>query len=98
MGGGHERAIARQHMQFHGKLPDGIANAPQLQEGLILYLNAFFDLDAERQSGFNVGAIPWHAIDAYCKAHGFDEVQHEDCFFYVRRMDAAHLKRLRANG
>jgi hypothetical protein len=40
--GPHEQAIAKQAMRAGQPLPDRIANAPELEVGLQLYLQAFF--------------------------------------------------------
>lgn len=41
-----------------------------------------------------LASIPWTSVNDYAKAFDFDEEQTEDLFFYIRKMDAAHLKRL----
>lgn len=93
--GGIEQNIIKQAMRFGGKLPDRIANAPRLTAGLDLFLQAFFDLDSERASGMDRTPIPWVSIKQYAEFYKFSEEQTEDLFFLVRRMDNAHLKRLR---
>ncbi len=75
-------------------LPERIANAPELQEGLQLYLQAFFDLDSERSHALAPTAIPFTSVAAYARAFKFDEEQTEDLVFFIRRMDTEHLKRL----
>jgi hypothetical protein len=75
-------------------LPDRIANAPELAPGLQLYIDAFFDLDSERSHGQGLSQIPWSSITNYAKAFEFDEEQTEDLFFFVKRLDGEHLKRL----
>lgn len=76
-------------------LPPKIANAPELRFGLELYFGAFLDLMTSR-SGAGDGPIPWTTIAEYAKAYEFDEVQTEDLFFHLTRMDAVYLKWLRA--
>lgn len=92
--GPHEQAIAKQAVQRGQPLPERIANAPELLLGLQLYLQAFFDLDSERSHSTGLVAIPWTSINEYAKAFDFDEDQTEDLFFFIRKMDASHLKRL----
>jgi len=77
-------------------LPDRIANAPELETGLQLFLQAFFDLDSERSHASGLTPIPWTSIAAYARAFEFDEEQTEDLYFFVRRLDSEHLKRLEA--
>lgn len=87
----HEQAIAKQAMQFGQPLPDRIANAPELQAGLQLYLQAFFELDSERNE---LSPIPWSSIADYAAAYDFDEEQTADLFDIIRKVDAAHINRL----
>lgn len=75
-------------------LPDRIANAPQLRTGLQLYLEAFFDLDSQRNHGFGVSNIPFLYIIDYAKAFEFDDEQTSDLVYLIRRMDGEHCKRL----
>lgn len=75
-------------------IPERIANAPVLMQGLELYLQAFFDLDSERNVGFSICPIPWGSIVNYAQVYGFDDEQREDLIFLVRRMDVAHIDRL----
>lgn len=77
-------------------VPDRIANAPELQIGLQLYLQAFFDLDSERSHGNGLTPIPWSSIKDYCVANELDDDQTEEMFYFVKRMDGAHLNRLEA--
>lgn len=77
-------------------MPERIANAPELQIGLQLYLQAFFDLDSERSHEFAPKAIPRSKITEYARELELNEEQTEDLLFFVKRMDGAHLKRLEA--
>lgn len=81
-------------MRAGAKLPDRIANAPELMPGLQMFLQAFFDLDAERTHALSLTPIPWTSIRGYADAYAFDEEQTEDLLYHVRAMDNAHLKRL----
>jgi len=89
-------SIARQAQRQGLPIPDAIANAPELQIGLQLYLDAFFDLDSERSHAFGVTRIPWSSIKNYAEQWQFDEQQTEDLLFFIKRMDASHLERLAA--
>jgi len=91
-----EQAIIVQAMRFGNPIPDRIVNAPELQIGLQLYLDAFLHLDSERQSGFGPAPIPWSAIKEYAEYLKLDGEQTSDLFFFVRKMDSAHLERLQA--
>jgi hypothetical protein len=89
-----ERNVAKQAYRQGQPLPDRIANAPELQFGLQLYLNAFFELDSERSHAMGLTRISWSSIKDYAIAYEFDEEQTEDLFFIIKRMDSANLERL----
>lgn len=89
-----EQNIAKQAARAGQPLPDRIANAPELKFGLGFYLQAFFDLDAERSQGWGTGRIPWVAVVAYGTYYECDEEQLECLLHFIRAMDSAHLKRL----
>ncbi len=90
-----EQNIAKQALRAGAPLPERIANAPELKTGLQIYIQAFFDLDSERTHSLALTPIPWTAINAYANAYRFDEEQHEDLQFLIRKIDNAHLERLR---
>lgn len=89
-----EQNIVIQAQRARAPIPERIANAPVLQQGLELYIEAFFDLDSERQVGFSILPIPWRSIVNYAQVYGFDDEQREDLIFLVRKMDNAHIERL----
>lgn len=92
--GPHEQTIAKQAVRAGQPIPARIANAPELHIGLELFINAFFDLDSERQAGFSVGPIPWSKTREYGEAYKFDEDLIEDLMYFVKALDNAHMKRL----
>jgi hypothetical protein len=91
-----EQAIIRQARQAGHPIPARILNAPELREGLQLYLQAFFDLDSERSHATAPTAIPWSSVQYYASTYDFNEEQAEDLHFFIRRMDSEHLKRIDA--
>ena len=92
--GAFEQTLIRQATAAGQPIPDRVANAPRLQPGLELYLNAFFDLDSERTHGFSLSPIPWGSIFAYGQAYGLDKEQQDDLIYFVRKLDQAHLDRI----
>lgn len=68
-----------------------IANKPKLPTGLILYYEAFFDLDTERNHGMGLASIPWSAIVSYGQYYELDV---DELIYFIRKMDNAHLDRL----
>ena len=87
-----EQAIIRQCMREGLPLPNRIANAPELQLGLELYYDAFWELSTSRPSGFGVGPIPWLAVCEYARAYDFDEEQSVWLQQLVRVMDKTYLE------
>jgi hypothetical protein len=89
-----EQKIALQSMRMGQPLPDRIQNAPELDYGLSLYLDAFFDLDSERSHAQGVVMIPFSRIVGYADAYGFDQEQKEDLIYFIRGMDTEHCIRV----
>lgn len=75
-------------MAAGGQLPGAIQNAPQLEVGLELYFEAFWDLGTHR-SGMGDGPIMWLAIEQYADRLELDEVQRSDLHYYIQAMDEA---------
>lgn len=73
-------------------VPERVANAPELQPGLELFLNAFMELTSCRGLGFGaVGPIPWLTLHEYCSIHDITGEQREDLIYHVQRMDKAYM-------
>lgn len=89
--GATEQAILRQCAQLKLPIPDAIANAPILKEGLELYFMAFLDLTTCRSYGMSEGPIPWTAIRDWAAYNGLSSYQTDDLFYMVREMDNAYL-------
>lgn len=87
-----EKTLIRHARQNRQSLPAPILNAPELNLGLQVYLQAFFDLQADRQSAFSIGRIPSKAIRDYGKDMQFDEDQIDLLNRFVRDMDSAYVK------
>lgn len=92
--GPHEQTISKQAIRAGQPIPARIANAPELHFGLELFINAFLDLDSERDAGFTLGPIPFSKIREYAKAYEFDEDLTEDLIYFVKALDNANMKRL----
>lgn len=92
--GATERLLAKQHKDAGLPIPDRIKNAPQLEQGLQIYLQAFFDLDTERSHAMGYVKIPWSAMNSYAKALELDEETRDDLIHLISTMDDAHIKRL----
>lgn len=91
--GRDEKDIIKQCVARKLPLPNKIANAPQLLQGLELFYIAFMDLNSCRSMGFGEGPIPWTAIRQMADEElGLVEEQRSDLFFHIAKMDSAYLK------
>lgn len=90
--------MSEQSLKQQGKLPDALADAPDLWPWLTPYYTAFEELTTDRRDvGLGeIGPISWLAIDAYAKRHdpgvGSD---FNTLLFYVRSIDQRYRKLLR---
>ncbi|RKW55983.1 MAG: hypothetical protein D8B57_02400 [Prevotella sp.] len=75
-------------------LPESIANAPDLQIGLELYLEAFMDLTTTRQLGMAAGPIPWNYIREWGVYNELNAEQMDSLFYHIRHMDEAYLEHM----
>jgi hypothetical protein len=71
-------------------MPSWLANAPVLELGLQLYIEAFFELHAARPVGMEEGMIPWAAIWDYCERLEIVDDQKDDMFHHIHQMDLAY--------
>jgi hypothetical protein len=86
-----ERRTRQECARFGEELPPDLVNPPKLFLGLALYLNAFFDLDFERDlSKFE--PIKRSACFDYASDYELNDCQREDLWYYVARMDKTYLK------
>jgi len=81
-------------MQAGRPLDKRIAEAPTLQLGLQLFLQAFFDLDSERSHAMGVTRIPKSAVRSYARDFGFNAEETEELEYYISVMDNAECKRI----
>ena len=89
--GKSEETIIRHARQNRQPLPAFIQNAPELNLGLQIYLQAFFDLESERPAGFSLSRSPGFAVRRYAKDYDFDEEQFEALDVFIRIMDNAYI-------
>lgn len=91
-----EQNIAKQAIRANRPIPNRILNAPELNLGLNLYLDAFFDLDLERTHNSGVTPIPFLSIVGYAQAFEFSEEQTQDLIYFIKELDREHLKTVAA--
>lgn len=75
--------------------PQVLTEQPKLPVGLVMYLEAFYELDTERNHGMSLARIPWSKIMLYADRYNYDE---DELLFFVRKMDDALLEKLAARG
>lgn len=91
--------MIEQSLKGHGKLPDPIANAPELWPWLSPYYAAFEELLSDAKISDMSGdrhAIPWGSIDRYARRHA-DGVGRDFSLLllYIRELDYRHRKLIR---
>ncbi len=74
-------------MQTKRPYPKSIRNAPELDMGLGLYMQAFLDLDSSRLNGMSMGRIPWLTIYDYCDKIEVIGDQRIDLIYCVQSLD-----------
>jgi hypothetical protein len=72
-------------------LPTDMINPPELFFGLALYLNAWHELDGERDRN-KLEPIRRSSAFEYARDYAFDEIQCEELWLYIRDMDREFLK------
>lgn len=70
-------------------LSEKMKGTGDLEAGMALYVNAYIDLDSEREW---LRPIPWSAMVAYSRFYGLNHRQTEDLILYLRMIDADILK------
>lgn len=74
-----------------------ISKAPDLNIGLEMYWQAFWDLTTCRQIGMGVGPIPWTSVQEYSILLELDEEQTDDLHYHIAVMDNEYLKWVNRN-
>lgn len=73
-------------------VPENISTQPKLASNLVVFLEAYYELDTERHHGQALMRIPWSSIVKYADRHYLDE---DDTVYFIRSMDDAHLADMR---
>lgn len=91
--GKDEKGLIEAAVRFGAPLPDRILNAPELQHGLQIYVDAFNTLTRSRpMSQGGIGSIPYSEISQYCRDHDIDGDEREETIFLIQQMDDAYCK------
>jgi hypothetical protein len=82
--------IAIQAFRSGRAMPEALRGVPPtVNEGLQLFMQAFWDLCSDRTS---TGRISWIAIELWGQAHAFDRNDCHQLHFLVSRLDTAYIR------
>lgn len=65
---------------------------PVLPDYLVLFFQAFKNLDRQRPTGFGVGYIPYLDIIQYARLYDMSQEVEEDLVFFVTGLDDHYIK------
>lgn len=83
-----EKKFREEARRFKEELPERIKNKPNLYFGLALFLNAWFDLDSERE---RPKRITRGMCFSYAEDYDLDYEQSEDLWYHIAQMDIEFL-------
>lgn len=86
-----ERRLRDEARNTGEALPARVQNAPILRLGSALYLNAWYDLDLERDRS-KYDPIKRSSCFEYASDYEFDDEQYHTLWFCIARMDREFLK------
>ena len=86
-----ESPLVEQMKRDGVEIPEHISNKPLVRKNLVQYIEAFWELDSERNHGMGLAKIPWSKIRDYADQNFMD---FEETLFFIRRMDNAWLNKL----
>lgn len=90
-----EKNIVAQAKRFGEPIPDRIKNKPRLRYELAFFLDAFYELDTDRNMSVSFGPIPWSSLNNYAVAHEITGEDYHDFMYLVRAVDSAYIKHMR---
>lgn len=86
-----ETKIRAEARRFREPLPKRIENKPDLFLGSALYLNAWFELDTERDRT-KYQRINRSMCFGYAQDYELSEEQRDDLWFFIQKMDSEFLE------
>lgn len=90
--GKDEETILERARQFGGPIPDRIVNAPQLLEGLDIYVNMFNRAGRSRQlAQGSIGPIPYETLSKISDDYGLDEDEKNYAIDLLIQMDCEYV-------
>lgn len=91
-----EQGIVKQAIRSNQPIPERILNAPQLEEHLAFYFQAWLDLNTERPCGFVIQRIPWSSVVRYARFYRCSQDETDTLLHIIREVDAEHIKKWQA--
>jgi len=92
---GKEENLKRQAKRMNQPIPDRILNKPILKKSLMLYFDAFVELQYDRNASKHV---PWTVITQYADRYELSEFQTEKLIYLIHRLDECYNKWLSSKG
>lgn len=90
-----EKNLVAQCKRFGEPLPERIKNKPRLGLGLDIFLDAFFDLEYDRNWLVGTVAQPlpisWGTLQKYAEIYEFSGILRDDLLYLVRALDNAYI-------
>jgi hypothetical protein len=74
------------------KLPEKVADKPEIIAGLDLYWKAFTDLMSDRDVGMAEGPIPWSAMSEWATRRRIFGDDFERFVYILRELDSAYME------
>lgn len=86
---GKEENLKKQARRMNQPIPDRILNKPLLGVGLMLYYDAFLQLQNDRNK---IGFIPWSVKVEWADRFDLSEIQTERLIYFTTSLDGCYIK------
>lgn len=93
-----EQNIIAQAKRCRDPIPERIRNKPRLHFNLSFFLDAFLELDTDRDVGMGFGPIPWSSLHNYAVVHELCGGAYDDFMYLLRQLDNAYIKHITSKG
>lgn len=84
-----EKNLIKQAKRMGQPIPERIKNKPILKTGLMLYYDAYADLDSARNES---NQIPWTALVQFVDRYKLSSLQEELLIGFTRSLDQCYIK------
>ena len=97
-----EKNIVSQAKRFKEPIPERIKNKPRLGIGLEIFLDAFYDLEHDRNwiAGNTAQPLPiaWSSLIKYAEVYELPSTLREELLYFVRELDSTYMRYLNKRG